>query len=90
MTTYGIAGPYGNVEDGILKGARRSRLSFHMRTRGVRRWLLVQLVSVPVTADIEDEEYGSTSTHLQANNKPPNMGQLVDEYRTRQSMRAWT
>jgi hypothetical protein len=34
---------------------RRSRLSFHFNTRRRRRWLLIQLVSVPVSALLERE-----------------------------------
>jgi hypothetical protein len=43
-------------------GNRRSRLSFHFNTRKWRRWLLVQLVSMPV----EKESVGNDENAWQA------------------------
>ncbi|HEX8597651.1 MAG TPA: hypothetical protein VF952_03955 [Chloroflexia bacterium] len=42
-------------EEALFKGVRRSRFSLHLNTRRVRRWLLIQIVSVPVSGSEESE-----------------------------------
>jgi hypothetical protein len=50
-STYHTAGsltPIVNSEGTPLKGARRARFSLHFNTPRMRRWLLVQLIVMPV------------------------------------------
>ena len=46
-STYQIAGPITPSDEATIAGVRRSRFSLHLNSRHVRRWLLVQLVSIP-------------------------------------------
>ena len=55
-STFGVAGPLAGFDEKGLEKVKRSRLSLHMKTRRVRRWLLVQLVSVPVAEEQEQDE----------------------------------
>lgn len=69
-----------------IKGVRRSRFSFHLNTPRVRRWLLVQLVSVPVE-EVEEETDPQLISHAQSQaeaRRPDKMRQLVDSYRNNQ------
>ena len=40
----------GTGHEALLQGVRRSRVLFHFKTWGTRRWLLVQWVSAPIQA----------------------------------------
>jgi hypothetical protein len=66
-------------EEKALKGVRRSRFSMHLNTRRARRWLLVQLVSVPVeTAGEDSGSFGSPWRHQVARHR--SLGCLLDEH----------
>ncbi|MEA2572761.1 MAG: hypothetical protein QOH93_59 [Chloroflexia bacterium] len=55
-STLSITNSLNAQEEALFKGVRRSRFSFHLNTRRVRRWLLIQMVSVPVSATAEEGE----------------------------------
>ncbi len=55
-STLGMTGSLTPQEEALFKGVRRSRFSLHLNTRRVRRWLLIQMVSVPVAATTEESE----------------------------------
>lgn len=65
-------------EEKALKGVRRSRFSMHLNTRRARRWLLVQLVSMPVEGSGED----SSAIHPARQYAGPHksLGCLLDEH----------
>jgi hypothetical protein len=75
------------VDSNILSGVKRSRLSLHFNTFRVRRWLLVQLVSIPVAGN--DDEYDPRLATFQnaARPKPESMQRLVEDYQTTQFLR---
>ncbi|HYO48851.1 MAG TPA: hypothetical protein VEW94_03275 [Chloroflexia bacterium] len=66
-----------------VKGVRRSRFSLHLNTPRVRRWLLVQIVSIPVVAGGEGERQTRTA-HLGKTRPvtPDPMSRLLDDYQT--------
>jgi hypothetical protein len=75
------------TDDAALQGVRRSRLSIHLSTPRVRRWLLGLVVSVPVhnagtepVPDITQFARAEAPHHA-------NLGHLVDEYMTAQTLR---
>lgn len=78
-TTISMAKPI----EAPLKGARRSRLSLHFNTPRVRRWLLVQLVSIPLDEIDEDESPElAYRAHTQVQpHKYDQLAQVVDNYR---------
>ena len=75
------------LEEGILKGARRSRFSFHFNILRRKRWLLVQLVSVP--ADNEDAENNAKVQRINHEDHPCKLSNIVDEFRASQMIRHW-
>lgn len=75
------------LEEGILKGARRSRFSFHFNTLRRKRWLLVQLVSVP--ADTNEAEMDAPAQRSEPPHRPCKLSNLVDEFRTSQMIKHW-
>ena len=75
------------LEDSLLKGARRSRFSFHFNTLRRKRWLLVQLVSVPV--DTDEAQVDAPIQRSEPAHKPCKLGNLVDEFRASQMIRHW-
>ena len=88
-STFGVAGPLTGYDEKGLEKVRRSRLSLHMQTRHVRRWLLVQLVSVPV-----DEMEGAGSPQqgqtLQAREHAErDLSNLTTQYHVAQPTRTW-
>ena len=90
MTSHvSMAGPFGHVEDGVLKGARRARLSFHLRTPKVRRWLLVQFVSVRLPVE-EATEDGLFVAAPAPDKKPCGLARLVDEHRMSLGLHTWS
>jgi hypothetical protein len=90
MSSTIIAGPLANFDEKALKGVRRSRFSMHLKTRKVRRWLLVQLVSVPDDAqDADAPEFIRPSIEQEQAALPTRLTKLVDDYRLTQPMRAW-
>jgi hypothetical protein len=82
----GMVGPLPSLEEKALNGAKRSRLSLHFTTPRVRRWLLVQLVTMPV-GDTEDE---TETRHSPVQVTPRrNLGDIVDNYRANQALKTW-
>lgn len=67
-------------DEPALRGVRRSRFSFHLNTRRSRRWLLVQLVSIPL--DGPDNEHSALAIRHSREQAAPHktLGQLVDNY----------
>ena len=72
-----MASSVARADEQVLNGARRSRFSLHFKTPRVRRWLLVQIVSVPVG---EEKEEVSRSLTKQAEAAQPTVSHLLDEY----------
>jgi hypothetical protein len=81
-----MVGPLPALEDSTFRGAKRSRLSVHFTTPRVRRWLLVQLVTMPVGESEEDIE--TRHNHAQTSSRH-SLGNLVDNYRTNQALKVW-
>ena len=75
-----LANPTGGLDDMASRGIRRSRLSVHFNTPRRRRWLLVQLVSMPLNNAIEEQDT-QLPRRLQAEAPRPKPWQsLVDDY----------
>jgi hypothetical protein len=85
-STVGIANPF----EESIKGVRRSRFSFHFNTPRVRRWLLVQLVTLPVDeADVEPNPELTRLAQAQAPRaKGDDYHKLLDNYRNSFLMRS--
>ncbi|MDQ6695008.1 MAG: hypothetical protein M3014_11420 [Chloroflexota bacterium] len=82
-----MAGSLASAEEATLKGVRRSRLSFHFSTPRVRRWLLVQLVSVPAREQVPAKRAGIEAylpAQLVAHEA---LGSTLDSYMLTQAMR---
>jgi hypothetical protein len=82
-----MAGPLTPADDAVIAGVRRSRLSIHLSTPRVRRWLLVQLVSVPVHPNSKEPNADNASfapAHAPAH---AHLGRLLDDYITNQTIR---
>ena len=77
-TLTGTITPLTGIEGTPLKGARRARLSIHFNTPRMRRWLLVQLVTMP--AQSEPDEVTALLALRQARPARPTLGQLLDHY----------
>jgi hypothetical protein len=75
-----LVGPIARADDPVLKGVRRSRLSIHMTTPRVRRWLLVQLVSIPVEETFEDGAGAQPYMRPMRTNQSRTYQQLIDDY----------
>ena len=80
-------GPATIIRDGAAPGVRRSRFSFHINTPRRRRWLLVQLVSVPDDS-VQNDEVELYHT-LRSKTPRPSLGRLVDDYCTAHSLTRW-
>lgn len=88
-TTLGITNSLAAQEESLLKGVRRSRFSLHLNTRRVRRWLLIQMVSVPVSATAEAGE-APIARHARKSSAPaPTPAQLLDAYETGRLYGRW-
>ncbi|HEX9988352.1 MAG TPA: hypothetical protein VGE45_07735 [Chloroflexia bacterium] len=75
-----IVSSIAQLEATPVKGVRRSRFSLHLNTPRVRRWLLVQLVSIPVAGG--EGERQTPTTHLRKPQPaiPDPMSRLMDDY----------
>jgi len=85
-STIGMVGPLPALEENALNGAKRSRLSVHFTTPRVRRWLLVQLVTMPVGET--EEEIETRHNHAQANSRQ-SLANIVDNFRANQALKVW-
>ena len=90
-TTIGMTGPVPLLDDTASRGAHRSRFSNHFNTPRVRRWLLVQVVSVPVSEDPDPYDSGAALTvHVRRESQPPaDITRLLANYSHEQSLRRW-
>ena len=82
-STTSMIGPLTPGDEVILKGVRRSRFSFHFNTGRMRRWLLVQLVSVTAHAaseELEAEPAPYAHPHAHRNQQATGLDRLVNEY----------
>jgi hypothetical protein len=75
-----LVGPMASADDPVLKRMRRSRLSIHLTTPHVRRWLLVQLVSIPVEEAIEDGAGSQTYARPVPTKQSRSYQQIIDDY----------
>lgn len=66
------------IQDVTPPGLRRSRFSFHINTPRRRRWLLVQLVSVPDNAWQENDAELYRSVRARA--EQPSLARLLDNF----------
>ena len=89
MTTSAqVIGSKTPVEDAAIKGLRRSRFSLHLNSRRVRRWLLVQFVSVPVEEAVDEQLHDTYTAQKQAT-EPKGIKYALDEYCTRRMMQRY-
>jgi hypothetical protein len=86
-STLQMAGPLAATDDAAIAGVRRSRLSIHLTTLRVRRWLLVQLVSVPLHATNSEPTPDNASFARAETPRHAALDRLVDEYMTTQTLR---
>jgi len=86
-STLQMAGPLAASDDAAIAGVRRSRLSIHLTTPRVRRWLLVQLVSVPLHATSNEPVFDNTQFARAEAPRNAALDHLVDEYMTTQAIR---
>lgn len=70
----------------LAEGVRRSRLSIHFNTPSRRRWLLVQLVSIPVAWTEEHNEKLARSAKAHQE-RPLGYGRLLEDYHGAQFVR---
>ncbi len=82
-----MAGSLASAEEATLKGVRRSRLSFHFSTPRVRRWLLVQLVSVPAREQVPAKRAGIEAYLPAQLVAHEGIGSTLDSYMLTQAMR---
>lgn len=88
-TTLGMAGSLSAKEEAVFKGVRRSRFSFHLNTRRVRRWLLIQVVSFPVSETAQDDEASIARNARESCAPTQTPGQLIDAYETGRFYSRW-
>ncbi|MFL5731613.1 MAG: hypothetical protein ACJ78Q_00310 [Chloroflexia bacterium] len=86
-STLQMAGPMAATDDAAIDGVRRSRLSIHLSTPRVRRWLLVQMVSVPVHNTANEPAADSVQFARAEAPRHVHLGRLVDDYTTSQMLR---
>lgn len=84
-TTIGMYSKATPAEENALRRVRRSRFSFHFMTQRTRRWLLVQWVSMPVTA--ADSERVSARPRFSAESKRPTYQNVLNDYTTQAWLR---
>lgn len=88
-STLGLASSITGQEDAVLKGVRRSRLSMHLNSRRVRRWLLIQLVSYPVSEPSEEIETPTARQARESRKPAQSMGQLLDSFNASRVYSNW-
>ncbi len=67
------------IQEAAAPGVRRSRFSFHLNTPRRRRWLLVQVVSVP--DDTVQRNEVELNHAIRSSTPRPSLERLVDNYR---------
>ncbi len=72
-------GPATIIQEASAPGLRRSRFSFHINTPRRRRWLLVQLVSVP--DDSKQKNEADLCHSIRSRTAQPSLAHLVDDFR---------
>ncbi|MEO6456742.1 MAG: hypothetical protein ABIO92_00490 [Chloroflexia bacterium] len=72
-------GPATTIGEAAATGLRRSRFSFHLNTPRRRRWLLVQLVSVP--DDSKQKNEAELCHSIRSRTDQPSLTRLVDDFR---------
>jgi hypothetical protein len=82
----GLVSSISSIDEPVSPSVRRSRLSFHLTTRRVRRWLLVQLVSMPVEPEQEREARHVSAVRPQQE-KDGGFNRLLNEYQVHQMLR---
>ncbi len=78
-TSIRALGPATIIQEAAAPGLRRSRFSFHLNTPRRRRWLLVQLVSVPDDSKRKSEV--DLCHSIRSRNAQPSLARLVDDFR---------
>ncbi len=79
-STLGMTNSLSAQEEALFKGVRRSRFSLHLNTRRVRRWLLIQMVSVPVSAAAQEGEAPVARQTRESRTPPKTPAQLLDAF----------
>ncbi len=86
-STIGVVGRAVQPDEAMRNVMKRSRFSLHFNTRRVRRWFLVQLVSIPVQA--VDEQETASAQPVQFRGSRTTIKGLVDDYMAAQFVRRW-
>ena len=86
-STYQMAGPLTPADEAVIAGVRRSRFSIHLSTPRVRRWLLVQLVSIPVHVPAKEPNADNASFAPAQAPTHTHLDRLLDDYVTNQTVR---
>jgi hypothetical protein len=84
-STIGVVGRAVQPDEAMRNVIKRSRFSLHFNTRRVRRWFLVQLVSVPVQTG--DEQETISIQPVQTRGSQATIKRLVDDYMAVQFVR---
>ena len=88
-STLGMANSLNTQEEALFKGVRRSRFSLHLNTRRVRRWLLIQMVSVPVSATAEEGEVPVARQARKSCKPAETPAQLLNAFETSRLYSRW-
>jgi len=81
----GMVGRAVQPDEAMRNVMKRSRFSLHFNTRRVRHWFLVQLVSIPVQT--EDEQETASAQPVQFRGLQPTIKRMVDDYMAAQFVR---
>lgn len=76
-----------HLDEGVLKGARRSRFSLHFNWLRRRRWLLVQWVSIPVESGDPSSNAALERAARRQAARPLRLAGVLDEYSTAHVMK---
>lgn len=80
MTSTATIANSPTYDEPALGGIRRSRFSFHLNTRRSRRWLLVQLVSIPLEGTEQKLDRAASRHAREQTAQHKTLDQLVDSY----------
>ncbi len=80
MASSTLVSSAARIEDIVPRGTRRSRLSLHLNTPRVRRWLLVQLISIPVHEASPARADKRSGIEQRREQSAPSYSQLLDQY----------
>jgi hypothetical protein len=89
-STFGITAPIPTFDSISPRQAHRSRFTIEFKTPRVRRRLLVQLVTLPVSEELDSLDDGSSgSARIEPEARPTGIAQLLESYGFEQALRRW-